>query len=153
MPVLVVEVRSNIVAEDLEAPLSEVELSAIEAATNNCESQATSLLEKRNCISDASFSADALLNGGTAPSVYGDDDETKLSSARGAAVRAQLEQERRLVVDLTAIGNALLAHRAPWRAAYASGLPFRASFESTASCLPTRHPVSQDYWPPPAGSF
>src|SRR2546429_641593 len=55
-------------------------------------------------------SADALLNGGTAPPVYGDDDETKLSPATGAALRAQLEQERRLVVDLTATGNALLAH-------------------------------------------
>jgi diguanylate cyclase (GGDEF)-like protein/PAS domain S-box-containing protein len=55
-------------------------------------------------------SAHALLNGGTAPSVYGDDDETKLSAAKGAELRAQLEQERRLVVDLTATGNALLAH-------------------------------------------
>jgi diguanylate cyclase (GGDEF)-like protein/PAS domain S-box-containing protein len=55
-------------------------------------------------------SADALLKGGTAPPVYGDDDETKLSPAKGAALRAQLEQERRLVVDLTATGNALLAH-------------------------------------------
>jgi diguanylate cyclase (GGDEF)-like protein/PAS domain S-box-containing protein len=56
-------------------------------------------------------SADALLNGGTAPPVYGDDDETKLSSATDATLRAQLEQERRLVVDLTNTGNALLAHR------------------------------------------
>jgi diguanylate cyclase (GGDEF)-like protein/PAS domain S-box-containing protein len=55
-------------------------------------------------------SADALLNGGTAPPVYGDDDETTLSPAKGAALRAQLEQERRLVVDLTATGSALLAH-------------------------------------------
>lgn len=56
-------------------------------------------------------SADALLNGGTAPPVYGDDDEMKLSSARGATLRGQLEQERRLVVDLTRTGAALLAHR------------------------------------------
>ncbi len=55
-------------------------------------------------------SADALLNGGTAPPVYGDDDETKLSPAKGATLRAQLAQERRLVVDLTATGSALLAH-------------------------------------------
>jgi diguanylate cyclase (GGDEF)-like protein/PAS domain S-box-containing protein len=55
-------------------------------------------------------SADALLNGGTAPPVYGDDDETSLSPARGATLRAQLAQERRLVVDLTATGSALLAH-------------------------------------------
>jgi diguanylate cyclase (GGDEF)-like protein/PAS domain S-box-containing protein len=56
-------------------------------------------------------SADALLNGGTAPPVYGDDDETKLSPAEGAELRAQLKQERRLVVDLTASGDTLLAHR------------------------------------------
>jgi diguanylate cyclase (GGDEF)-like protein/PAS domain S-box-containing protein len=55
-------------------------------------------------------SADALLHGGTAPPVYGDDDETKLSPAQGGALRAQLKQERRLVVDLTATGNAILAH-------------------------------------------
>jgi diguanylate cyclase (GGDEF)-like protein/PAS domain S-box-containing protein len=55
-------------------------------------------------------SADALLNGGTAPPVYGDDDETNLSPAKDAALRAQLTQERRLVVDLTATGSALLAH-------------------------------------------
>jgi diguanylate cyclase (GGDEF)-like protein/PAS domain S-box-containing protein len=55
-------------------------------------------------------SADALLNGGTAPPVYGDDDETKLAPAKGAALRAQLKQERRLVVDLTATGNAVLSH-------------------------------------------
>jgi diguanylate cyclase (GGDEF)-like protein/PAS domain S-box-containing protein len=56
-------------------------------------------------------SADALLHGGTAPPVYGDDDETKLSSATDATLRAQLGQERRLVVDLTNTGNALLANR------------------------------------------
>ena len=56
-------------------------------------------------------SADALLDGGTAPPVYGDDDETKLSSATDATLRAQLGQERRLVVDLTNTGNALLANR------------------------------------------
>ncbi|TML15730.1 MAG: EAL domain-containing protein [Actinobacteria bacterium] len=55
-------------------------------------------------------SARALLNGGTAPPVYGDDDETKLSAAKGAELRAQLEQEQRLVVDMTATGNALLSH-------------------------------------------
>jgi diguanylate cyclase (GGDEF)-like protein/PAS domain S-box-containing protein len=56
-------------------------------------------------------SATALLDGGTAPAVNGDDDETKLSAATGSIVRAQLEQERRLVADLTATGAALLAHR------------------------------------------
>src|SRR6266571_8780710 len=55
-------------------------------------------------------SADALLNGGAAPPVYGDDDETTLSPAKGDTLRAQLAQERRLVVALTATGSALLAH-------------------------------------------
>jgi diguanylate cyclase (GGDEF)-like protein/PAS domain S-box-containing protein len=54
-------------------------------------------------------SADALLDGGVAPAVNGDDDETRLSPARGRIVRAQLEQERRLVEDLTATGNAWLS--------------------------------------------
>jgi diguanylate cyclase (GGDEF)-like protein/PAS domain S-box-containing protein len=58
-----------------------------------------------------SSSADALLNGGTAPPVWGDDDETKLTAASGATVRGQLKQERRLVADLTATGAAFLAHR------------------------------------------
>jgi diguanylate cyclase (GGDEF)-like protein/PAS domain S-box-containing protein len=56
-------------------------------------------------------SARALLDGNTAPAVNGDDDETTLSAATGSVVRAQLEQERRLVADLTATGGALLAHR------------------------------------------
>jgi diguanylate cyclase (GGDEF)-like protein/PAS domain S-box-containing protein len=53
----------------------------------------------------------ALLNGGTAPAVNGDDDETKLAPATGAGVRAQLVQEGRLVNDLAAFGSALLGHR------------------------------------------
>ena len=56
-------------------------------------------------------SADALLNGGTAPAVWGDDDETRLTGANAAIDRAQLRQERRLVEDLTATGNAILAGR------------------------------------------
>jgi len=56
-------------------------------------------------------SSRALLDGGTAPAVNGDDDETKLSATHGAVVRGQLEQERRLVADLTATGSAVLAHR------------------------------------------
>ena len=53
-------------------------------------------------------SARVLLKGGTAPGVNGDDDETVLSPASGSTVRAQLAQERRLVNDLIATGNALL---------------------------------------------
>jgi diguanylate cyclase (GGDEF)-like protein/PAS domain S-box-containing protein len=56
-------------------------------------------------------SARALLDGGTAPAVNGDDDETKLSATSGEVVRGQLAQERRLVADLTATGSAVLAHR------------------------------------------
>jgi diguanylate cyclase (GGDEF)-like protein/PAS domain S-box-containing protein len=56
-------------------------------------------------------SAKALLDGGTAPPVNGDDDETVLHAARGRVVRGQLEQETRLVHDLTATGSALLQGR------------------------------------------
>src|SRR5438105_1734979 len=56
-------------------------------------------------------SAKALLNGGVAPAVNGDDDETKLPAATGPVVRAQLRQEGRLVSDLAATGSALLARR------------------------------------------
>lgn len=56
-------------------------------------------------------SAEALLDGGVAPSVHGDDDETTLPAASGSALRAQLSQEVRLATDLTSIGSAILAHR------------------------------------------
>src|SRR5690242_3731270 len=55
-------------------------------------------------------SARVLLEGGTAPGVNGDDDETKISPTSGEPVRSQLEQAERLVSDLTATGNAILAH-------------------------------------------
>jgi len=56
-------------------------------------------------------SADALLDGGTAPAVNGDDDEVVLKPVSGPVVRSQLLQEQRLVHDLIAFGDALLAHR------------------------------------------
>ncbi len=56
-------------------------------------------------------SARALLDGGTAPAVNGDDDETRLSPASGKDVRAQLEQERKLIRDLRASGAAFVAGR------------------------------------------
>jgi diguanylate cyclase (GGDEF)-like protein/PAS domain S-box-containing protein len=56
-------------------------------------------------------SADALLDGGAAPAVDGDDDETPLPRTSDPTIRAQLEQERRLVGDLTATGSAVLAQR------------------------------------------
>jgi len=55
-------------------------------------------------------SNDALLNGGMAPAVNGDDDETKLAAADGKVIRAQLMQERKLIHDLTATGAAVLGH-------------------------------------------
>jgi diguanylate cyclase (GGDEF)-like protein/PAS domain S-box-containing protein len=55
-------------------------------------------------------SSEALLNGGMAPAVNGDDDETKLSAATGGQIRAQMKQERRLVQDLTSTGAAMLGH-------------------------------------------
>jgi diguanylate cyclase (GGDEF)-like protein/PAS domain S-box-containing protein len=56
-------------------------------------------------------SARALLDGGLAPAVNGDDDETTLSAANGERVRRQLAQEQRLAADLVATGRALLAGR------------------------------------------
>jgi diguanylate cyclase (GGDEF)-like protein/PAS domain S-box-containing protein len=56
-------------------------------------------------------SAKTLLDGGEVPGVNGDDDETTLPATTDPAVRAQLEQQRLLVVDLTAAGSAFLAHR------------------------------------------
>jgi diguanylate cyclase (GGDEF)-like protein/PAS domain S-box-containing protein len=56
-------------------------------------------------------SARALLEGGTVPAVDGDDDETMLPAVSDPVARAQLEQEQRLVRDLSKTGNALLAHR------------------------------------------
>ena len=60
-----------------------------------------------------STSADVLLYGGVAPAVDGDDDETALAPAAGTTLRAQFEQERRLVDDLDATGRAVLAGRDP----------------------------------------
>jgi diguanylate cyclase (GGDEF)-like protein/PAS domain S-box-containing protein len=56
-------------------------------------------------------SARALLDGGTAPSVEGDDDETTIPREADPVIRAQLRQEERLVNDLTASGRAYLAGR------------------------------------------
>jgi diguanylate cyclase (GGDEF)-like protein/PAS domain S-box-containing protein len=56
-------------------------------------------------------SARALLNGGTAPAVPGDDDEAQLTREGNQTVRRQLMQELRLVADLTATGRAILANQ------------------------------------------
>jgi diguanylate cyclase (GGDEF)-like protein/PAS domain S-box-containing protein len=55
-------------------------------------------------------SADTLINGGEAPGVNGDDDETHLPAATGLT-KKQLQQARRLAHDLTASGSAWLAGR------------------------------------------
>jgi diguanylate cyclase (GGDEF)-like protein/PAS domain S-box-containing protein len=65
-------------------------------------------------------SVTALLDGGTAPEMNGDDDSTDVPPASGAVIRHQLEQEQRLVKDLTSFGAALLA-QAPHSAASQSG--------------------------------
>ncbi len=57
-----------------------------------------------------SKSAQALLDGGTAPEVPGNDDEAMLPPAQGAVVRGQLEQEWRMTGDLISTGDALLTH-------------------------------------------
>ncbi|HEX9481587.1 MAG TPA: diguanylate cyclase [Solirubrobacteraceae bacterium] len=56
-------------------------------------------------------SAAALLGGGNAPGVNGDDDETKLPAAEDTAIQRQFALEQRLVADLTSTGEAVLAHR------------------------------------------
>lgn len=56
-----------------------------------------------------SASAHALLEGGPAPAVNGDDDKTVLPPATGATLRRQIEQEMRLLGDLSANGRAVLA--------------------------------------------
>src|SRR4051794_28730166 len=56
-------------------------------------------------------SARALLDGGAAPGVEGDDDATTIPKQTDAGIRAQLQQELRLVHDLTLAGEAVQAHR------------------------------------------
>ncbi len=63
---------------------------------------------------DLDQSVKAMLAGGLAPGVPSDDDEARLSPLHGTLVRRQLLQERRLIHDLVATGNAVLAgHNAP----------------------------------------
>ena len=72
-----------------------------------------------------SESADVLINGGVAPAVDGDDDETALAPADGTVVRSQLRQAQLLVQDLIDSGNAVLAHES------VAGLPERANEDIT----------------------
>jgi diguanylate cyclase (GGDEF)-like protein/PAS domain S-box-containing protein len=77
-------------------------------------------------------SADALLDGGNAPPVPGDDDETKLPRARGSVLRNQLLQEQRLANDLTRSGAALLA-----------GRPVTSVALSARETLPAKDPIER----------
>jgi diguanylate cyclase (GGDEF)-like protein/PAS domain S-box-containing protein len=56
-------------------------------------------------------SAAVLLDGGEAPAVNGDDDETHVAGAVDPVVRRQLQQEGRLVHDLTLTGSAIVTGR------------------------------------------
>jgi diguanylate cyclase (GGDEF)-like protein/PAS domain S-box-containing protein len=79
---------------------------------------------------DLRASARALLDGGTAPAVAGDDDGIVLPAAHDRIARAQLEQARRLANDLTTTGEAILAGRP------VSGIPLTAGEH-----LRTREPL------------
>ena len=56
-------------------------------------------------------SAQVLLDGGVAPAVEGDDDSESIGPTTDPVIRGELEQEQRLVTDLTASGNAFLEGR------------------------------------------
>jgi PAS domain S-box-containing protein len=61
---------------------------------------------------DLQQSAAALLNGGVAPGVAGDDDDVRIPALTGKLARLQLRQELSLIHDLVATGNELLAGQA-----------------------------------------
>jgi diguanylate cyclase (GGDEF)-like protein/PAS domain S-box-containing protein len=56
-------------------------------------------------------SARALLNGGEAPAVEGDDDAVKLQAEADPEIRAQIAEQQKLIHDLVAAGNGYLARR------------------------------------------
>jgi PAS domain S-box-containing protein len=58
---------------------------------------------------DLEQSGTALLNGGVAPGVEGDDDDVRIPALTGKPARLQLHQELSLIHDLVATGNELLA--------------------------------------------
>ena len=58
-------------------------------------------------------SAQALLNGGAAPAVPGDDDDTIVPVSTDPTLRGQIRQEQRLISDYTRSGQALLAGHGP----------------------------------------
>ena len=56
-------------------------------------------------------SVNALLNGGTAPAVEGDDDAVVLQPETDPRIRAEILEQQKLIHDLIATGNAYLAGR------------------------------------------
>jgi diguanylate cyclase (GGDEF)-like protein/PAS domain S-box-containing protein len=56
-------------------------------------------------------SADALLNGGVAPAVEGDDDDVAVEKEVDPRIRAQITEQQKLIHDLVATGNAYLSGR------------------------------------------
>jgi PAS domain S-box-containing protein len=58
---------------------------------------------------DLDQSARAMLDGGLAPALAGDDDQASLAPLQGTVLRLQLRQEQSLIHDLIATGNAVLS--------------------------------------------
>jgi diguanylate cyclase (GGDEF)-like protein/PAS domain S-box-containing protein len=56
-------------------------------------------------------SVNALLDGGTAPAVEGDDDDVVLQRETDPRIRAEIVEQQKLIHDLIANGNAFLARR------------------------------------------
>ncbi|MGN6796520.1 MAG: PAS domain-containing protein, partial [Gaiellaceae bacterium] len=56
-------------------------------------------------------SVNALLNGGTAPAVEGDDDDVVLQREANPRIRAEIMEQQKLIHDLIATGNAFLSGR------------------------------------------
>jgi diguanylate cyclase (GGDEF)-like protein/PAS domain S-box-containing protein len=56
-------------------------------------------------------SVNALLNGGTAPAVEGDDDDVMLERETDPRIRAEIVEQQKLIRDLLANGNAFLTRR------------------------------------------
>jgi diguanylate cyclase (GGDEF)-like protein/PAS domain S-box-containing protein len=56
-------------------------------------------------------SVNALLNGGTAPAVDGDDDDVVLQGETDRQIRAEIVEQQKLIHDLLATGSAILADR------------------------------------------
>jgi diguanylate cyclase (GGDEF)-like protein/PAS domain S-box-containing protein len=72
-------------------------------------------------------SAAALLNGGEAPAVPGDDDDVRIGGEASRTIRAKLEEQQKLIRDLVSTGRALLAGRPVRALAQTGGEHIRAT--------------------------